>query len=157
MNLRIPTNRVQLAFRVAAAAGLSVGVAQLFKFEDPIHALVAAVICTDLSPSQTRQLGLQRLVGTVLGAACGGTLSLMCPPSAWATGLAILVAMLICQVFQMPDGTKVAGYVSGILVLAHGTAPWSYALVRLIETALGIGAAVLISYVPKLMRSDEPV
>jgi uncharacterized membrane protein YgaE (UPF0421/DUF939 family) len=138
------------------AAGLSVGIAQLLNFDGPIYALIAAVICTELSPSQTRALGLQRLFATVVGAVCGGTVSSMLPSSPWAIGLAILVAALICEALRMPDGAKVAGYVSGIVVLAHGAAPWPHASVRLIETALGIGGAILISYVPKLIRIDEP-
>ena len=44
----------QLAFRTAIAAGLAVAIAQLFRLEYPLYALIAAVIVTDLSPSQTR-------------------------------------------------------------------------------------------------------
>ena len=76
-------------------------------------------------------------------------------PSAWAIGLGILVAMLICHVSRVNDGAKVAGYICGIVVVEHGTHPWSYALLRFTETVLGIGVAWLISFVPKVIQIDE--
>ena len=137
------------------AASLSVSLAWLCRFEYPIYALIAAVIVTDPLPSQTRKLGVQRLAATVVGTACGATLRQVLQPSAWAIGFAILVAMLICHIVRVPDGAKVSGYICGIVMIAHGTHPWSYAFLRFTETGLGIGVAWLISFVPKLIRFDE--
>jgi uncharacterized membrane protein YgaE (UPF0421/DUF939 family) len=119
------------------AAGLSIAVAQLFKLEHPIYAFLAAVIVTDLSPSQSRRLGSHRIVATVVGAVCGAALSQVLPPGAWAIGLSILLAMLACQLLQCPEGAKVAGFTCAIVVLEHSPEPWSSACFRLIETALG--------------------
>jgi uncharacterized membrane protein YgaE (UPF0421/DUF939 family) len=144
-----------VALRAAVAAGLSVALAWLCRFEYPIYALIAAVIVTDLSPSRTRKLGLQRLVATVVGATCGATFRQVLQPGVWAIALGILVAMLICHALRVYDGAKVAGYICGIVVVAHGTHPWPYAFLRFTETVLGIGVAWLISFVPKLIRIDE--
>jgi uncharacterized membrane protein YgaE (UPF0421/DUF939 family) len=97
---------------------------------------------------------LQRLVGTVVGAACGAMLSSPWHPSPWTIGFGILTAMLLCHLAHVKAGTKLAGYVCGIVMLSYNDEPWLYASLRLIETALGIGVAVLISFVPKLIRSD---
>jgi uncharacterized membrane protein YgaE (UPF0421/DUF939 family) len=134
---------------------LSVALALLCRFEYPIYALIAAVIVTDLSPSRTSKLGLQRIVATVVGATCGAMLRQVFQPSAGAIGFGILVAMLICHVSRVNDSAKVAGYICGIVMVAHGTHPWSYAFLRFTETVLGIGVAWLISFVPKLIRIDE--
>ena len=139
------------------AAGLAVALAQVLQLPHPIYALLAAVIVTDLSPSKTRQLGLQRLAGSVLGAAIGGVLSLVLPPGGLAVTISILFAMLITYLAGMPDAAKVAGYICGIVVLAHGAQPWPYAVYRTVETLLGIGTALLVSMVPKLLRVEEPV
>jgi len=153
--MKIPVGGIQLALRAAVAAGLSLALAQLFRLEYPIYAMIAAVIVTDLSASQTRKLGLRRLVATVLGAACGAALGPLLPPGPWAVGLSILVAMVICILLGGQDVAKVVGYICGIVVLEHGANPWFYAFFRFIETVLGIGVAWLISLVPKLIRTDE--
>lgn len=144
-----------MALRAATAAGFSVGIARLCGLAYPIYGLIAAVIVTDLSPSRTRKLGLQRLVATAVGASSGAGLRQILTPDGWAVGLGILVAMLICHVLRVHDSAKVAGYVSGIVMVAHGTNPWSYAFLRVIETVLGILVAWLISFVPALVRIEE--
>jgi uncharacterized membrane protein YgaE (UPF0421/DUF939 family) len=146
---------VQLSIRAALAAGLAVALAELLQLRHPLYALVAAVIVTDLSPAATRRLGLQRLAGTVLGATTGGALSQLLPPGAWAIGLAILTAMLLGELLHLEGGARMTGYVCGIVVLEHGSHPWSYALDRTIETVLGIAVALAVSAVPKLVRVDE--
>lgn len=147
---------IQLSLRAAVAAGASIGLAYLFKLQHPIYALLAAVIVTDLSPSRTSKLGLQRLAATVVGAACGATLRHILEPTAWAIALGILIAMLISLLSPAKEGAKVAGYVCGIVMLVYGDHPWSYAFFRLIETLLGVGVAWAISFVPKLVRVDDP-
>jgi len=145
---------LQLSLRSAVAAGLAVAVAQLLRFQFPIYALVSAVIVTDLSAARTRQLALPRVVGTVLGATLGAVINPFVQPGAWAVGLSVLAAMLLSHLLRLPDTAKLAGYVSGIVVLNHGDHPWSYALHRVLETGVGIGLAVLVALVPKLIRID---
>src|SRR5580765_2587271 len=65
----------QVSIRAGTAAALSVVVAYLLGLEFPLFALIAAIIVTDLSAQRTRQLGLQRLLGTIIGAAFGAGLS----------------------------------------------------------------------------------
>jgi len=146
----------QLSIRAALAAGLSVAIAQLLRLHYPLYAMIAAVIVTDLAPSQTRKLGVWRLVGTVLGAALGAVLSPLLPPAPWAFGLGILAAMFFSHLLRLHGAAKLTGYLCGIVLLEHGDHPWSYALHRLIETVLGIGVAMLVSFVPKLITTGNP-
>lgn len=144
-----------LAGRAALAAAMAVGLAQLLEFQSPIFAMVGAVIVTDLSPALTRELGLVRLAGTALGGAVGATMSPLLPPGPFAVGFSILAAMFLSQLLRLRDAAKLTGYLCGIVILDPRVDPWFYAADRVIETALGIAVAVMVSRVPILIRTKE--
>jgi aromatic acid exporter family member 1 len=74
VNWRSYVSGTQLAIRAALAAALSVAIARLLKLEFPIYAFLGAVIVTDLTPSQSTQLGLRRIVANLVGAVSGAAL-----------------------------------------------------------------------------------
>lgn len=154
MKTIVPMTGIQLALRASVAAGLSLAIAQFFELQFPIYAAIAAIIVTDLSPSESIRLGWRRLVATVVGAVCGAALSMVLPTTPWAIGLSILVAMFSCHVLRIPEAVRVAGYTSAIVAFAYDVTPWSYAFYRFIETALGICVAWSVSYIPKLVRTE---
>lgn len=156
MNTSILTPGLQLSARAALSAVLAIGIAQLLDLQYPLYAMIGAVIVTDLSPSQTRRLGLQRLWGTLLGAAVGAVFSRFAPHGPMAVGVSILVAMFSSQLLGLKDAAKITGYICGIIVLEFRDEPWLYAAYRLLETVLGIGSALLVSLVPKLIKIEEP-
>jgi len=147
---------VQLAVRASVAAGVALVIADLVKLQYPLFSLIAAVIATDLSPRQSRKLGLIRLAATLVGAICGAALGPVLPPGPIAVGVAIFITMLLCTAVRVSDGSRVAGYICAIVVFDHSSAPWSYAGFRLVETALGVIVAWLVSYIPKLIATDQP-
>jgi uncharacterized membrane protein YgaE (UPF0421/DUF939 family) len=148
-------SNAQLAIRAAIAATVAAVIAQTLGLDYPIYAFLAAIIATDLTQHQSRQLGLRRLAATLLGAAGGGLVSSVLPPSAWSAGLAIFGTVLVARRLNVRNGAKVAGYVSAIIVLHFSPDPWGHAYDRLIETALGITVAWLASFVPLLFRNQE--
>ncbi len=117
--------------------------------------MISAVIVTDLQVAETRKLAFPRLIGTLIGSACGAGINTLVSPSPWTIGPGIMIAMFASHMISAPGAAKVAGYVCGIVLIDHGDAPWSYALFRMIETALGIGAAMGVSVLPKLIRLNK--
>ena len=154
MKRAIETLGLQLSVRAAVAAALSLAIGQLLQLEHPIYALIAAIIVTDLTPSETARRGMTRVVSTIVGAICGAGLSMLLPPGPIAIGVGVLITMLLCELLNMREGAKVAGFICGIVMFSFSDDPWRYALFRFIETTLGIAVAWALSYVPKLLRDE---
>jgi uncharacterized membrane protein YgaE (UPF0421/DUF939 family) len=148
------TPAFQLSVRAAVAAAASVATARYLHSQLPICALVTAVLVTNSSTTQTRHLALPRLAGTLLGAATGALLSEVMPSNPLAIGIGIMMAMLLSHLVRLPGAARVAGLVAGIILL-HKDHPVAYAGQRLVETTLGLGFAVLVSFVPRLIPSED--
>ena len=147
---------LQLSARAAVAAALAFFVAEWLHAEYAIYALVAAVIVTDLTPATSRRLGVQRLAGTIIGAAGGAVLTYFLPPGPIAMGLAILLAMVTTFALQLEAAAaRVAGYVAAIVMFTHGDDPWTYAFARAWETLVGLGSAILVGLVPPMSRARD--
>jgi len=117
---------LQLSIRAALSAGLAVAIAELLRLQYPLYALIGAVIVSDLSPSQTQQLGLRRLAGSALGATVGSAISYFLPSSPRAIGLSVLVAMFLSHLLHLQGAAKLTGYVCGIVMLGHTGDAWSH-------------------------------
>ena len=145
---------IQLAVRSAIAAAISVGIVQWLGLAHPIYAMIAAVIVTDLEAEQSRKFALNRLIGTVIGAGIGALAAPWLAPGPLAVLFAIGSIMLFCHALKLDGAAKISGYICGIVVLEHSGHAWLYAVERLLETLVGIGVALGLSLVPKLIRID---
>lgn len=158
-SIKAGTTALQVSSRAGAAAALAVFAAQTVHLQFPLYALIAAILVTDLSPARTRQLGLQRLIGTVIGASLGAAISIAMSHLEHVGLLTIAVgvsaAMLVSHLAGVKEAAKLAGYVCGIVLLDHHDHPWTYAAFRFVETVLGIAAAVTISFIPKFLKIEE--
>lgn len=136
---------ILLGVRAALASIIAVGIAQSMKLTYPLYAVVAAVIVTDVSSQRTQDSGVQRLLGTALGAASGPLFVLAFGDSLPVMGAAIMTLIFVCYVAGYGEAAKLAGYVAGLVVLDHSDAPWTYARDRFVETSLGIVLAIVMS------------
>lgn len=150
------TAALQLSTRAALGATLAYWIAQSLQLDYAIYALVSAIIVTDLSPAESRRQAWRRLAGTVLGAVVGALLTYVQHSGVLAVALGIFIAVFISHLLHLQGAAKITGYVAAIVVLTHTRDPWVYAFYRALETALGIAVALLVSFVPKLMRPEEP-
>jgi uncharacterized membrane protein YgaE (UPF0421/DUF939 family) len=146
---------LRLPLRASIAAGLAVAVASAFSLGSPLYAVVSAVIVTDLDAAKTRKLALPRMVGTTVGAGTGCIATLLAAPGPLSVTAGVLLPMFICQLFRQSAAAKVAGYVSGIIILSFATDPWTHARDRLLETLVGILAAAAVSAIPPLSRTPK--
>ena len=146
---------VQLALRAGVSAAIALAIGHLLGLQFPLFVMIAAVIVTDLQPSQSRLLGVHRIAGTIVGAGCGALFGSFVPSNPWTIGGGIAVAMLISHLLQGADGARIAGFVCGVVMLYQGDDVWTYAMHRFIETAVGIAVAWSVSHIPKLIKTGE--
>ena len=146
---------VRLAVRAALSAALALAIAQLARLPSPVFAMIGAVIVTDLSAAETRRVALPRLGGTLTGAAIGAALTPALIPRPLAIGAGVFAAMWLTHLLRWRTAEKLAGYTCGIVLLDQRSNPWLYGFDRLLETALGIGVAVLVSLVPPLIGTNR--
>jgi uncharacterized membrane protein YgaE (UPF0421/DUF939 family) len=57
-------------------------------------------------------------------------------------------------VLRIPEAARVAGYLCAIVLLEHSSEHWIYAFWRLVETLLGIGVALVVSQLPRMIRTE---
>ena len=154
--MKIGWPSIQLTARASVAAVLALVIARWLQLDYPIYAFIAAVIVTDLEPSTSRKLAVQRMFATIVGALCGAVFSHLLPSGILSVGVGFFAAMLLAQVLGTGEGAKVAGYICGIVLLDHSEVSWHYAFHRFIETAIGVAVAWLISCIPKLFDPNKP-
>ena len=145
----------QLSLRAAIAAGLAVAVAALLHEQNPIFALISAVLVTDIAPSRTRSLAVPRFAGTALGTLLGACFVVWIPSGPWLPVLGVFSGMFLCHLLRLRGAARLAGYMCAIVVVNVGLDPWAHAMHRMIEALLGIGSALLVSLVPNLLRSND--
>ena len=77
-------------------------------------------------------------------------------PGIWTVVFGVFAGMFLTRLLGLQGAARLAGYVCGIVLLDHDHQPWQYAVYRMTETVLGIGAALLVSVIPKLGPRDVP-
>jgi uncharacterized membrane protein YgaE (UPF0421/DUF939 family) len=110
-NLNAVVGGLRLAVRASSAGGIALLLASLAGLAYPVYAFIAAIVVSDLSPQESRQLGLRQIIGTIVGASCGVPLSLWLPENIWATALGVLIAMSLCTVLRVQSGARLAGFI----------------------------------------------
>lgn len=118
----------------------------------PVFAAIAALLTVQPSISQSFGRGLERTVGVVAGVIVASAIGILLGTGFWAIALAVLCALMLAWALRTTPGTANQVAISGMLVLALGTATPHYALDRILETAIGavMGLIVNVAIVPPL-------
>lgn len=136
-----------ISIRCALAAFAAVEISRLLNLPFPIYALVAAIMVTEYHGHETRKQSVTRFIGNSLGIIAGGMLGTFLGSGGWVIGLATFCLVLFCYCFDLAIAAKYAGFVAALTVMDHSTRPWIYGRDRIIETLIGILAAVVMSLV----------
>lgn len=123
------------------------------KDSNPFYACIAAVICMKDTVPSTFKIGVDRILGTVMG----GLLGVVCifiiekfpylsSFNAILTAIGIIILIYICTCINKPGSVTISCIVLiGIMVNHIGPESYAYAVGRSIDTTIGILVAFLVN------------
>lgn len=124
----------------------------LIVWPNSLFAAIAAVICVQSTVENSLKIGLNRLIGTLLG----GTISLILLyiikdihlqsylPLIVAIGVSLVI--YICNLIKKPSACSISSItLMSILITQSSNNPLTYSVHRTVETAFGVIIAILIN------------
>jgi len=134
------------AGRTAIATAVSYLVARAAGMPEAYWAPIITAVVIQSKLGAALQISLDRLIGTVLGAALGGLLASLFTPSWWLFGIGVFMLGLICGVANVPNSFRFSAMTLAIIELVpRGYAPWKIAIHRSVEVTIGIAVGVVIT------------
>jgi len=158
-------DRGKLCAETVASVVLAVYLADVFNLKERWWVALSAYVLIRLNPWMVFRRCLERLTGTVVGAASGALLAVLIFHDAWLTILALALVSglgIYCMLGSPYAYSWVLGTVTALMVLSDpiSTAlPTQLAISRILDVAVGVFAAATISAVAlcieRLFRSDD--
>jgi len=140
---------VRLGIRIALCAVLAMVTARLLGLPSFYWAGISAIIVSTGSPGGSFAASLARFSGTLVGLGVGALLVLLLGHSLGAAALAILVAILLCQLLGLKSSVKVAALstlfpISLVAERAGLASTWSTVAHRAENVLLGCLVVLLV-------------
>lgn len=132
--------------KTGIAVGLTMVIAKALQIEYPFFAIVAALIAVQPTVSDSWRVGLNRILGTFIGAIVGVILVSVFPANFVFLGIGTIVLITIMNRLGWNEAINIAAFVLIAIFLDVGVNHISYALHRLFDTFIGISVAVLVNY-----------
>ena len=154
---RFNTGHLRHAVKTGVAAVAGLYVTALFQLPQGLWAAISAMIVLQSSVGATVNASLNRFAGTAIGAGLGGLFVKLWGSNMWAFGAAATVTVWICASLGLRDSYRLASATVAIVMLtSRAGSPWTVALHRFLEVALGILVALLITLLmwPSRARSE---
>ncbi len=138
-----------LALKMGIAGVASIFIANLLKLPQGYWAAFSAFVVIGTDMRTTLKASADRLLGTAIGAILGGVFAYFWGGHLLLFGLAVALTVLICEVLKLGPSYRLACVtVALVMLIGKSGSPWSMALHRFLEVALGIVVGVIISALP---------
>ncbi|MFZ5626587.1 MAG: FUSC family protein, partial [Bacillota bacterium] len=97
--------------KTAIAAALTMVVARIFHLDYPFYAVIAVIVVMQSTLGSSLDAGINRLLGTVVGAITGALAAISLGSTPWALGLGLLVTIYLCNLLGLVESISIAGIV----------------------------------------------
>ncbi|TGE33865.1 aromatic acid exporter family protein [Desulfosporosinus sp. Sb-LF] len=132
--------------KTGIAVCLCVLIAHLLHLEYPFYSAIAAVIALQATLADSFKQGVNRLKGTLVGAAFGYLFALVAINNPLWIGLGVVVTFVVLNHMRWNEAMNIASIVFIAITLNIEGDPLNYAFNRLADTALGILIAFLVNW-----------
>lgn len=133
--------------KTALTVGLCMLAGQIAPFSSPFFMALAGIITVQVSTMDSFKMGKARILGTLIGAIIGFGFALVGAGNPVLTALGIIVVIHICDQLHWHSSIQIATVVfMAIMVNIGEETAFSYSLSRLLDTAGGVGIALLVNY-----------
>ncbi|AKC63092.1 putative transmembrane protein [Clostridium sporogenes] len=134
------------AIRVGISASLCMLASNLLKVKFPFFVLLPAVMPISTFFGETIKFGINRIIGSSIGAVIGVIFATIKSQNTLLVGLGIILIVYICNYLKWDSTTSIACLVFvSIIVGIRGTSAFQYSLHRLIDTFIGIAITTIVN------------
>ena len=130
----------------------------------PFYSAIAAIICLKSDVEGSREIGINRVIGTILGGLCGLLYLLIVPanylPRSVELILISLLASIIIWVMAMagkPKAVSIMAIVFLSITINHGNEgnlPFLFAFNRTFDTMVGVISAIVVNWTDFEIREN---
>lgn len=134
------------ALRVGIASGLCMLISNLLKLKFPFFVILPAVMPISTFFGETIKFGINRIIGTFIGALIGVLFAYIQTQNMFLMGLGVILIIYVCDYLQWDSTTSIACLVfASIMVGVKGSPAFIYSVHRLLDTFIGIVVATIIN------------
>lgn len=124
---------------------LCVVAVNFFKLEYALFAILAAIFSIQKTIENSLKSGLERFLGTILGAGIGYLFTLIQPKNPFLVGIGAAIIALICELLRWKKGILIAVVVFASIMLTNDNDLLYFSINWVIVTFIGILIAVTVN------------
>ncbi|WP_052343594.1 FUSC family protein [Bacillus massiliigorillae] len=136
-----------LIWKISIGSALSWELSRLFGSEHPYLAPLSVIICIQATMDKTISIGIQRIIGTVIGIPIIVIIASHLNINGWNLGLLILLGGYISKWLKLDQGTLHQVVITILLVFVFEKQTEHYALDRMKDTLIGVMIAVFLQFI----------
>jgi uncharacterized membrane protein YccC len=135
---------------VTLSAMISTALAQALGLPVPWFATISAIVAVEVTLRVSFRSARNSLLGGLVGALAGLALATVAKDQVWAVGVVVLASFVVFGLARLDQVARQAALVASVIVLIPASSDLStpeFALVRLVETSIGITVALVVNAV----------
>lgn len=133
------------AIRVGISAALCMLASNLLKLKFPFFVLLPAVMPISTFFGETLRFGINRIIGTSIGAVIGVILASIQTENTLLIGCGVIMLIYVCNYLKWDSTTSIACLVFVSIMVSAKESAFQYSVHRLLDTFIGIAITTVVN------------